>query len=108
MNYVALLGLLSTLGEAVYLWYLRRRGRQLDERLAAVESANAALRSVNTELRASLQRALDGVRARHEVEERQDAKTAVDASGDAGRVAELLRGLAPDGLHQDGNGPERP
>jgi hypothetical protein len=103
MNWIALFGLLSTLVTSAYVWYLRSKGRTLEERALALESANVSLRSVNQELRASLQRAAEGMRSRHEVEERQDAKTVVDASGDAGRVAELLRGL-----HPDGNGPEGP
>jgi hypothetical protein len=73
-------------------WYHGSQARGLRERTQAAEAAVTALRSVNTELRASLSRALAKVAARAKQEKLADEETAADAVS-PGAAAGLLNGL---------------
>lgn len=101
MSYLLVALALTSLGSGLLAWYLRSKARRAEERALAAESAMSALRSVNTELRAALDRVVQDTAARNKRDERQDAKTVESIeSGDADAVAEMLRQL-----HQDGPGP---
>lgn len=102
MAYVILGLVVVTLGIGVLAWYYKRKATSATARAEASETAAAALKSVNGELRASLERTLAGVAQKHEQEKTEDAHTAHDAALDPQLAADLLNSMHKD---RPGGGP---
>jgi hypothetical protein len=87
----------------VLWWYHKWSTRDLSTRVVTAENAVGILKSVNTDLRASLNRVVADTAARNEREAHDDAHTAAAAAGSPSAAAALLNGLHPDGASPGGH-----